>query len=139
MSSFIVDNKTINRVVDFMAYSLKETTTIKDKLTKMGFDLSTYEGRVKLASALYALNLSGVSQRYGTADDMIGEPFTYIPTGGVNSVQSFKSLQCLMYQCMEGEVPEKSDLYKLLDTEVRPYLAEYIVNRLPEYDNLEWG
>jgi hypothetical protein len=60
-------------------------------------------------------------------------PYTYTPT---STIQAYKSLQCLSYQCCEGNVPD-NPLYKLLE-EIENAMARQIVSDLAEYDKAEW-
>ena len=50
--------------------------------------------------------------------------------------QFLKSLQCYLYQCCEGNVPD-CDLYKEL-TNLKHTLQSYIISQMPEYDKAEW-
>lgn len=50
--------------------------------------------------------------------------------------QFLKSLQCYLYQCCEGNVPD-CDLYKEL-TNLKHTLQSYIISQMPEYNKAEW-
>ena len=52
-------------------------------------------------------------------------------------IQAAKSLDCLSYQCCEGEIPETSALYKTID-KVRNSICRSIVSNLKEYDTAKW-
>ena len=106
MSAFIVKNKTINNVVsvlsgyEFMVHRIKEEFDI---------DIKTTKGQTQFAHRLYALNVSSVSSRYGSADDMIGEGFSFEFEHDTGNLEAYKNLQSLMYQCSEGEVVKTLD------------------------------
>lgn len=53
--------------------------------------------------------------------------------------QSYKSLQCWLYQCCEGDIPEVSKLYKFFDTVVIRHMANSIITKTPAYEQAEWG
>jgi hypothetical protein len=54
-------------------------------------------------------------------------------------IQAFKALQCWLYQCTEGEIPELSKLYTFFKKVVISEWAELLVMRTPEYEQAEWG
>jgi len=78
-------------------------------------------GRERLADAMLAMNLDAFRQRYGIRA-LLAQDLDYIdldtrnwkPLVAFSEVQFFKSLQCFLYQCCEGDVDEKP-LYKTLD------------------------
>ena len=151
MSSFIVSSKTINQIVSFLdnmghspetwAYSLR------DLMTK--YKLAYYEEDfcAKMASELLKLNETAVYERYGDASvlTMPGECFETLELRTsayeyrreeASYVQVYKDIQCLHYQCCEGNVP-KNPLYKFLG-ELGSALSEAIVSHSSEYENATW-
>ena len=52
-------------------------------------------------------------------------------------LQAFKSLQCYLYQCSEGDVPD-SEFFKEVD-KFQGQLANKIITKLPEYEGMIWG
>jgi len=101
-------------------------------------------GRERLADAMLALNLDAFRQRYGMKALLV-EDLDCIdldtrsrhPLEALSEVQFFKSLQCFLYQCCEGDVDEKP-LYKTLSA-IQNLLAPFINTDSPEYDAAEWG
>lgn len=101
-------------------------------------------GRERLADAMLALNINAFRQRYGIkvflADDLdcidLDKRNWYPPTA-FSEVQFFKTLQCFLYQCCEGDVDEKP-LYKTL-ADIEALLAPCINQESPEYEAAEWG
>ena len=93
-----------------------------------------------LGQAMFQLNISGVEARYGTGEaaKFRNLDYQYRMTQTVPLVQVLKSLQCWLYQCNEGDVPE-TELYGLFDTDVQLYLMDKIITALPEYQQAEWG
>jgi hypothetical protein len=67
--------------------------------------------------------MNGVDARYGDGEARKFRQldYRYRETESVPLVQVLKSLQCWLYQCSEGNVPE-TELYKLFDTDVQVYL-----------------
>jgi hypothetical protein len=47
-------------------------------------------------------------------------------------------MKCWLYQCAEGDVPER-ELYTFFADVVEKYLLRKIVYNLPEYDQAEWA
>lgn len=124
MSSNIVDDKTIDRIIS----ALNQSNLINQ------IEGPHIEDFSKFGQELLNLNISAYDQRYG---GKIGK-YNYIFTEcQVTSVQGLKSLRCLLYQCSEGDVPD-TKLYKQMRT-VSGDLAQYIVENLPAYDKAEWA
>ncbi len=124
MSSFIVNNTTIHRIIS----GIKQA-----KLTEELEDFFNSD-ETAFGQALINMNISAVDQRYTDKNDPIKYTFVNV---GVTKIQAFKSLNCLLYQCLEGCVPERT-LYKTM-RQVGDQLAASIVNDLPSYDTAEWA
>jgi hypothetical protein len=132
MSAFVVGDKTISRVV----YGLSTTIDpLLDNLTSVG-------------QRLLEMNIEAVRQRYGHADQTKSDVAGYVyamPDASDGSVHTYKAMQCLLYQCTEGNVPEQ-DLYKIvkqakdwLGNELKKIHRVERVEDLPEYDTFPWG
>jgi hypothetical protein len=143
MSAFIVTDKTINRIVNWLDSALEEpygTITIRQKLLEQGFDASMAGWTERLGLAMLQLNVIAVDAQYGSGEAKRFRPLDYhyeVPEP-VPMVQVLKSLQCWLYQCNEGDVPQTA-LYGLFDNEVQLYLMTEIIDALPEYQNAHWG
>jgi hypothetical protein len=89
---------------------------------------------------MFQLNIKAIDSRYGKGEARQFRPldYHYQVTEPVPLVQVLKSLQCWLYQCCEGDVPE-TDLYKLFDNDVQLYLMNEIIDTLPEYRDAYWG
>ena len=137
MSCFIVDEKTMQRVV-----------------TAMHNHSLPCEEADKLGRELWALNLRAWDHRYSkdktTATDReIVAEWTWRVTSPVTdghgnpwkntklACQWLKSLVCLRYQCSEGDC-DKDPLYERLTARINS-LALAIVGQLPEYEAAEWA
>ena len=139
MSAFIVEDRTINRIVTWLKSEVRTSRFTIDQLArKYTIDLTSDKWEEKLALAMFQLNWEGVNARYGAGEAEKFRPlnFTYIPEPYVSKVQVSKSLQCWMYQCNEGDVPQ-TKLYQFFQ-EVENHLAIQIVMDLPEYNKAEW-
>jgi hypothetical protein len=143
MSAFIVADKTINNIVNWLDRALEEaygTIIIRQKLLEQGFDASVAGWAERLGNAMFQLNVIAVEARYGSGEAKKFRPldYRYEVVEPVPLVQVLKSLQCWLYQCNEGEVPETA-LHTLFDNDVQMYLMTEIIDTLPEYQNAFWG
>ncbi len=140
MSAFMVEDKTINRVVTWLTREVQRNRFTLDWLAReYGVDIESAGWDEKLAQAMFQLNCDGVNARYGEGEAEKFRPlnFSYKPEIYHSLVQVLKSLQCWKYQCSEGDVPE-TKLYQFFE-EVEHHLALKIVMDLPEYDKATWG
>ena len=60
----------------------------------------------------------------------------FMPFGRITH-QDYKTIQCYLYQCYEGNVPE-TPLFKVLK-KLEKEVACYIVENQPEYEEAQWG
>src|SRR5436305_5913292 len=135
MSAFMVEDQTINRVVTWLTREVSTRFPEIDRIAqKYGVDLVSEKWEEKLAKAMFQLNCDGVNARYGEGEAEKFRPlnFTYRPEVYHSLVQVLKSLQCFLYQCSEGDVPD-TKLYQFFE-EVEHHLALKIIMDLPEYD-----
>ena len=138
MSSFIVENKTINRVLSYL-HSHPDILNgyLVEKFQELCYRLDTERDLNNLGTAMMILNALAVSQRYDEPVNTKAIDEYKFKFEQCSKIQALKSLQCFLYQCAEGNVPEKP-LYKLLrDVEFR--LAIDIIDSLDEYNKAEWG
>jgi hypothetical protein len=108
MSAFIVEDKTINKIVTWLRREVfKQSFTLDQKATKYHIDLYGDMWDEKLAKAMFQLNCAGVDARYGegTAKKDRTVNFMFKPEHCLSLVHVFKALQCWSYQCSEGDVP----------------------------------
>lgn len=146
MSAYLVDKKTIDRIINYIlnkrnspdSYTL---SFIFRKLSEAGYSVQTEKGLIKLAKAMILLNRRGVSARYGENYNKIVtytlDEFAPYMNGEEYDIQTLKSLQCLTYQCAEGNVPN-TKLYKLLELFERAIMSK-IISELPSYKEATWG
>lgn len=140
MSAFVVEDKTINGVVSFLAHGRGLEWLRRQVAESTGCDLETVDGRENLARAMFALNIRAVDARYGEGQAQEFRPlnFEFRRELQTSALQAYASLRCWLYQCSEGDVPESSSLYVAM-TAASDSLAHHIVRALPEYDRTQWG
>ena len=136
MSCFVMEE---NRIASLAAEIVNRN---KGSLL-VGEQGDTY-GRERLADAMLAMNLDAFRQRYGIRALLVEDldcidldTRNWHPLEAFSEVQFFKSLQCFLYQCAEGDVDEKP-LYKTLSA-IRGLLAPFINQDSAEYEAAEWG
>lgn len=130
MSAFVVEPKTINRVVTYLQRG-NVACYLRDEITEAGFDIDN--NPQELAQAMMNLNVDAVNQRY--AEHATPPVIAFVPLMHCNDFQVLKSLQCWLYQCNVGNVPE-SQLFQLMER-ASNQLAHTIINRLPAYDKAD--
>jgi hypothetical protein len=143
MSTFMVEDKTINYIINWLGKELEQvygTIIIRHKLMELGIDTSIAGWEEILGYEMFQLNIKAVDARYGNGEAATFRKFDYRyeVTEPVSLVQVLKSLRCWLYQCSEGSVPE-IELYQLFDTDVRLYLMSEITTQLPKYEKAYWG
>jgi len=123
MSAFIVEDKTIHKIVSYLVDGTKHWLTNKQK-SELGLEI-------------LQMNCKAVNQRYAeeAPNETIITKYTYIYTKATLP-EVLKAFDCLLYQCSEGTVP-KMRLFKKLK-KYRQELIERIVRDSDEYKNAEW-
>ncbi len=136
MSAYIVQDETINRIVSFL-HDLEFQNESPLMYLRPYWPRMSDEQCVELATKLYNLNASAVGQRYpnSVAEPVEAFPFRY--TLKTTDIQMLKHLDCFLYQCSEGDVPEQ-DLFQKLD-DVRTALARILITSTPEYNAAAWA
>ena len=131
MSAFIVDEKTIGCVVSHF-YHRDSRAYVPDAIKQA---MGQGEGRyIALGQALWDMNTDAVNWRYGEYSDApVYERFSVVLA---SRCQTLKAIQCLLYQCSEGNVPERP-LYQAL-REAEHELMDAIISELPEYQQARW-
>lgn len=132
MSSFIVEDKTIHRIVSWIAnnqHSNWTSTYIPSEWKKCNnFD--------KLGKSLIALNYKATNARY--AEQLkVDIKYKWENLYHINDFQALKSAECLRYQCSEGNVP-KTKLFKLLERLIEG-IKSNIIRKIKTYEDAEWG
>lgn len=144
MSAFVIDESVMHKVVRAIA---QHRTVFGPAVTR------SCAGLDEIGRALFAMNIDAVTQRYPDCKanpiNLPGTvgcekfPATYrfsdnhLPMTKKDRIDSYKAIQCLLYQCSEGNVPETTLFIEL--TNLGHDLASAIVSGLPEYEAAPWG
>ncbi len=138
MSAYIVDDDTINRIVAYLVCDeLGSRKVTAHSVRQAGFDI--IRDARGFAHELHRLNVYAIDERYGEGQgrEMSGEPFEYADINPPTIYQALMSLQCLIYQCSEGDCVERP-LYKLL-RDIELCLMHAIIDTIPEYKAAQWA
>lgn len=157
MSSFIVENKTINRIVNFCYWTHEDILKhkIQRELKEAGINLHqvlSNEETDKIlkcfGEALLKLNILAFYDRYKDSEKISKEikqemkeavkDYVYfdVPSKERTHLQVLKSIECFLYQCSEGNIPEEPLFITLHN--IAECLKSYIINEIPEYNKAEW-
>jgi len=136
----MVADKTINRVVTWLYGELDESNYLREQLqARLSMDIVEDGFEEKLGLAMFQLNIKGVNTRYSDKPAAKFRQLDYsYQSAYVLEMQVLKSLQCWLYQCTEGDVPN-DPLYRFFEEVAAPRLMDKIIRRLPEYERAEWG
>ena len=145
MSAYMVEDKTINKIVAGIEYCVKHgdgsrfPTFQQSYLIAFGLTNVNRESLEKLGHILFDMNIESINQRYGEGEAETFRPldYQYHVEPPPLAVHLYKALQCFTYQCYEGDVPETT-IYKTLEEFIRD-LAQHIVYQLPDYNKAPWG
>ena len=148
MSAFIVSKTTMDHAV----YAVYRKFNGSHQHPQFGGIPMAYsddrDPYTELGQWLYRLNKMAIWQRYpDTVDnpDMMPGPvdtddihtnYRYPAFVDVDLPQALKSLQCLIYQCSEGNVPA-TDLYQAL-RDLEHSMMDEIIRAMPAYQQAQW-
>jgi len=134
MSAFIVSDDTMHTVVTALTEHIRRWRS-HNRAEFANMNLWETDGvETKIGGLLYAMNAQAVETRYSEAQEPIEYSFAQRRT---NAHAAYKAVQCLLYQCCEGEI-NGTPLYRELET-FRHNLADQIVTETPEYNAAPWG
>ena len=126
MSCLIVSEETIQRVVSLVKPDIEVDAIIDE-----------------LGHQLLLMNHDAYNSRYTNGNQAAYPPDSFKFDGRIAShryskVQMIKTLDHFLYQCSEGDIPEKNPLYKAVEVKRNWYLEEFLGD-LPEYRDAEWA
>jgi hypothetical protein len=135
MSAYVLEDRETSRLARDIFARIAEFGPVRAE--RLGFGELVTGSPEELAEKLYQLNVEAVAQRYSLHRERT--PVQFIPGAGLSSspVRGYKLLQCYLYQCSEGNVPETA-LFKQLSA-LAGDIAQDIVQSLPAYDDAPWG
>lgn len=137
MSAFIVSPECMTRCIHaIMAYAdeLAGISTLRVNDTPPFARLD--EQGQKIGDLLYRINGDAILARYRERDELPVWKYE-AATVKPDPYLSLKSLDCLQYQCAEGDIPEREPAYAELGR-VICIVAKAIARNTPEYDRAPW-
>ena len=136
MSAFLVADKTLNRIISHLDDALTRSDWFRSKFeAALGVNFAG-DWKTALGQKMWDLNQLALGYRYGDSKQELFYQFSPVPC---SAIQAYKSVQCWLYQCCEGDIPEVSKLYTFFDTVVAGHIANAIITQTPAYDEAEWG
>jgi hypothetical protein len=145
MSAFVVEDRTINQVITWLDLHRREQPYLLHQIKAVtgynpeddAYDEQT--GWPALGQAMFDLNVRAVEARYGEGEAAQFRPLDYRHHfERTTDIGVYKALQCWLYQCSEGDVPEMP-LYKLFDHYVQQTIGYSIISKLPEWEAVAWA
>lgn len=138
MSSFMVDDETLNRIVNFLATHPDQSVNVREQ----GWTLQL-ENRAALVQHLWDANEYAWLCRYNDTDHGASAPkFQTVLEPELSpferALRAYKSLRCYMYQCSEGDAFEKWPILKALEADSES-IAHYALRQTPEWEKAPWG
>lgn len=136
MSAFLVADKTLNRILSYLDRELRRSAWLHEKFS-IDLDVNfAGDWQTALGQKMWVLNQLALGYRYGDPQQDLWYRFSSVPC---TDIQAYKSLQCWLYQCCEGEIPAGSKFYKFFDTVVVGHIANTIITNTSAYEQAEWG
>lgn len=129
MSAFLVEDKTINRIITYLATGQNMKYLKRAVEEKYNIDLNTNEGKTELGNIMFKMNVNAVN---GGAEDFRPLDYTFRVEPVYNKYQALKSLSCWTYQCREEPIVDTKD-YKFFE-EIKLRMAYNFVICSHDYD-----
>jgi hypothetical protein len=144
MSSFLVKDCSINKIVTFFVKCSYDNelynSLINNKLKDNGYNLNYNQNddnnpdAQRLIINMKGLNISAINYRYNEDVEKYDIIFNEIKEN--NELQILKTLQCFLYQCSEGNIPE-TKLFIMLK-EIEEILKNKVIDKLDDYKKAKW-
>lgn len=136
MSAYLVQTKTIDRIITGLDYELRDDRMLQIKMEQAtGISINMENWQDKIGCLMLNLNQMALGERYN--DKMVEHTYKYYPQLGTN-IQNLKSLQCYTYQCAEGAIIE-TKMYKFFDSILERKFMTRIIYSMSQYDSAEWA
>lgn len=148
MSAYIVSYETLARIAETLAYKMTfpnngnavflNVEPIKRVLKDCYFAWNKEYMADEIYKRLHAMNAAAVAERYKEEPEATPDTMPTVRRYSDSElVELIKAIDCYLYQCSEGDVPE-NELYKALyDFNVSCY--RYKVQSTNEYQRAPWG
>ena len=136
MSAFLIADKTLNRILSYLDEELRRSAWLRSKFeAALGVNFAG-DWKTALGQKMWDLNQLALGYRYADPKQELFYQFSPVPCP---ATQAYKSVQCWLYQCCEGDIPDASKLYTFFDTVVVRHIANSIITTTPAYEQAAWG
>ena len=136
VSAFLIADKTLNRILSYLDEELRRSAWLRSKFeAALGVNFAG-DWKTALGQKMWDLNQLALGYRYADPKQELFFQFSYV---SCPAIQAYKSVQCWLYQCCEGDIPDASKLYTFFDTVVLRHIANSIITTTPAYEQAEWG
>ena len=148
MSAYIVENKTINRILAGL-----ENDNRSGMRPALPAELMAARGnnasRAALGQAIQDINIASVKARYPddkdsnlpgpcAPDGMTDLSYTYTAVPPPTDVAMVKAIHCWIYQSCESEECRNNPIFQALEHYVHS-LCYHIISQMPAYKEAPWG
>jgi len=135
MSSWIVNEQSIKNIVALCSM------VAKDEVKNVyNLNLDVNQDKQKFALKIFDLNLSSYAYRYNFNKKPLKKEMNYkfenFPEY-VDNIQTYKNLNCLLYQCSEGNF-DKTKMFKFLSVCIDSAFSYHIISGLSKYGLAKW-
>jgi len=131
MSAFVVEDRTINRIVSHLCFN-RDLEWLRSEFCEAARAASDEE----IGAALFKLNCDAVEARYGVGEAAKFRPLDYqFQLESASARQVYDEIATLQYQCSEGDVPETA-LFKLL-VQLRAAVADDVIGQTAQQGEME--
>ena len=135
MSAFVVKDETIDLIIAGLKYAAQYGGYSNPLPTPTNPALD-FDSPAEFGASLRRMNVDSVLARYG--DEEGNSPYHYTPIVPPSAIQLYKSIQCFLYQCNEGDKITRRRLFKAL-AKYATDIAVHIVNHSAAYEAAKWG
>lgn len=137
MSCCIVSDKTLAYIVSGVVKYVHKGSNIY-KVLQNCLHIETDDVKAipeALFSSLVYMNQRAYNVRYN--ENFTDTP-VYTKCFGIERLQLIKHIDCFLYQCSEGNVPEQFPLFHVME-QIRNYLCVEYVRQTDAYASRDWG
>jgi hypothetical protein len=132
MSSFIISMETMNNIINGIFWDSEFKNYFNYFLERN--NLKNVNDFQELGNRFFILNTKATNYRYDEKDTPIN--FIWKENPSINKFQVLKSMNCLKYQCSEGEIDKEAD-YILLGELIKLWNS-YVLETNTEYIKAKW-
>lgn len=137
MSCLIVSDTTLSYIVSgVIKYVNQESSLYKELQSCLNIKTDDVNAMPEaLFSSLAYMNQCAYNVRYN--ENFKNTP-VYVECSGIELLQLIKHIDCFLYQCSEGDIPEQFPLFSAMER-IRDYLCVEHIRHTDAYASRRWG